>query len=71
MWYTSSSTNWNSYKAGLTRNLFSEADLFLILLIAMPIATYIFNELSGYSVADSTKKLGTAYFGFFQDYLSI
>ena len=29
----------------------------------MPIASYIFNEKSGNSAADSTNNLGTAYFG--------
>jgi len=61
IWYTDSLTIWTSFKAGLTRNLLLIISSYFEK--AIPIATYIFNELSGYSAADSTKKLGTAYFG--------
>jgi len=61
MWY-SYTTTWDYYRGGLTRSLFSYISS-NFQPIAMPIASYIFNEKSGNSAADSTNNLGTAYFG--------
>ena len=62
-WYTYSQ-DMNFFRAGLTGILFH---LTLLskgkMLLAVPLANYIFNEMSGNVARDSTKNLGTASFG--------